>query len=604
MLELIKLLVVLDETQKAPWCYVHVLPHPGQVNSTHLTHAELERPHHFIETVAVLFSGIYLETFQEVGTHSNKSFFWPRQKPVDIHRAENRREHLGAQRKVWSQVRERQDHVQVVSKSIEKISINVDTVLLRSRIVSQKVGPHLVDGCLLLVLLQKAHHLSGCQHGIHDLQEILVYDILVSEDKRDVLILLACNDVQLFQVLHELYLTVCFGDGDLEQVVPRNECSQAGQRLLATAADSDQHGAATLLTNGSIYAHQVHHCILKQHEIHRLGRVFLVEPRQIFVSFSGHVREGLNRLIHFRRRILVVFSSRWLVSLEVTPPLGRGSAAGQRFSKVLSGKLVDYLVNLGLILLARKLVRKNAGALVPPQRHKLLLVHDHGLRGLQDALEHATELSQVEDVVEPLRCGQQHLLHLGPERDGGCRQVADQCHDAWVDALLGIEASTQNVAVDVVRTGGGGKHHVKEEELGLQPVWNVVPAPARVPHGSHILDVLDLLELPALVAVQEVEAPKLHELARELIGHLVVPLVHQGHRCIIQEHGEKFAPGRTERLSRLALHLPLHGPLQAQRRGGAAEVDPLREHHLQGVLVQEHLGCGSLRRTRRAHHQR
>ena len=62
---------------------------------------------------------------------------------------------------------------------------------------------HLVDGCLLLVLLQKAHHLfcawpfyafpecflslSGCQHGIHDLQEILVYDILVSEDKRDVL---------------------------------------------------------------------------------------------------------------------------------------------------------------------------------------------------------------------------------------------------------------------------------------------------------------------------------------------------------------------------------------------------------------------------------
>mmetsp|Transcript_52813 Transcript_52813/g.123985 ORF Transcript_52813/g.123985 Transcript_52813/m.123985 type:complete len:290 (-) Transcript_52813:6631-7500(-) len=289
MLELIKLLVVLDETQKAPWCNVHVLPHPGQVNSAHVTHAELERPHHFIETVAVLFSGIYLEVLQEVCTHRNKSFFGPWQKPIDVHGAENRREHLRPQRKVWSQMRERQHHVQVVSKSIEKIGINVDTVLLRSRIVSQKVGTHLVDGCLLLVLLQKAHHLSGCQHGIHDLQEVLVYYILVSEDKRDVLILLACNDVQLFQVLHELYLTVCFGDGDLEQVVARNEGSQTGQRLLATAADSNQHGTATLLTNGSVYAHQVHHCILKQHEIHGLGRVLLVEPCQILVGLSGHV---------------------------------------------------------------------------------------------------------------------------------------------------------------------------------------------------------------------------------------------------------------------------------------------------------------------------
>ena len=63
---------------------------------------------------------------------------------------------------------------------------------------------------------------------------------------------------------------------------------------------------------------------------------------------------------------------------------------------------------------------------------------------------------------------------------------------------------------------------------------DVVAAAARVDHGGDEVQVHDVGELARLL--QTVEAPHLQQLAHDLVGALVAPVVHQRQVDVVDEH--------------------------------------------------------------------
>eukprot|EP00563_Minutocellus_polymorphus_P015318 CAMPEP_0181055218 /NCGR_PEP_ID=MMETSP1070-20121207/19088_1 /TAXON_ID=265543 /ORGANISM="Minutocellus polymorphus, Strain NH13" /LENGTH=96 /DNA_ID=CAMNT_0023134527 /DNA_START=151 /DNA_END=441 /DNA_ORIENTATION=- len=76
--------------------------------------------------------------------------------------------------------------------------------------------------------------------------------------------------------IHESIDVVLLGEGDLEAFGTANVGSQAGQTLLATAADADEQSTATGCFNQANDARQMLEGILEQHQLHLAGGKFLV----------------------------------------------------------------------------------------------------------------------------------------------------------------------------------------------------------------------------------------------------------------------------------------------------------------------------------------
>jgi len=203
------------------------------------------------------------------------------------------------------------------------------------------------------------------------------------------------------------------------------------------------------------------------------------------------------------------------------------------------------------------------------------------LNDLEHALPDAAEIAQIEYVVEFGRGRQHlHLRHL-PDDSRHRNEVVDELNDLLIEPLR-TEVAAADDRKDLVDGAVGRQRAVKDGELALESLRDVVPTASRVDHRCQELDVDDVGELAGLL--EAVEALDLHRLAGNLVGDLVAPLVDDRHVDVVDEHGHALAARRTVRRSDAFLHVALHDALKQHRCRGGREVEALRQLFLRVVL--------------------
>mmetsp|Transcript_38460 Transcript_38460/g.64662 ORF Transcript_38460/g.64662 Transcript_38460/m.64662 type:complete len:404 (-) Transcript_38460:1477-2688(-) len=263
--------------------------------------------------------------------------------------------------------------------------------------------------------------------------------------------------------------------------------------------------------------------------------------------------------------------------------------------KVVLHLRVDEVDGPDLVLVGGELVAEDALALVLPQPHQVPLRALHlategrlfrsvsleaVAHGEHHALEHAAQLTHVEQVMELGGCGEHLQLHLLPHLHGHRHQLLGGLDGGLVERA-DVEAPLHERAEDVVDGRHRGQRRKEDAEVALEAVGDVVLPPAGGVHRRDVLHVHDKLHV-ADGLVQAIHAALLEQLAHDLIRHLVAPVIHRGHADIVYEDGHLLAAGRAESPSLPLLHRPLHRELEDIRRGERRESDGLA-HHLLGV---------------------
>lgn len=104
--------------------------------------------------------------------------------------------------------------------------------------------------------------------------------------------------------------------------------------------------------------------------------------------------------------------------------------------------------------------------------------------------------------------------------------------------------------------------------MPLKPIWNIVTTTTWVLHGTNIDKVLDVLEVTPLSLIQHVKSSLVHQLTHYFKSDLVAPLIHKGHRKIINEHGHHLALWWSKVLTDLEVTLGLDSGLEVRRKSG------------------------------------
>ena len=244
----------------------------------------------------------------------------------------------------------------------------------------------------------------------------------------------------------------------------------------------------------------------------------------------------------------------------------------------------DLLGEPRLVLLVDELVREDAHALVLPQREQHERVGERLEHvDVEDALEDAREVAQVEEVVELGGRGEHLGLDAVPDGDGHRHEVRGHLLDGIV--LGPAEAGARHGTEDLVDRGVRGQRHVHHVEVALGAVGDVVLARARVEHGAEDEHVDDARELARLVEAVEAAVLDLH--AHDLEGNLVAPLVDEGHGDVVDEAEHALVVGRAEGLALALLDRRLDLALEDGGRGRLRERH-LLEGHLDRVHRVEH----------------
>ena len=192
--------------------------------------------------------------------------------------------------------------------------------------------------------------------------------------------------------------------------------------------------------------------------------------------------------------------------------------------------------------------------------------------------------------------GWEHLgLDLVPEVDGDRHQLLGGGDDVRGEHVR-REASGDELTEDVVDGRHGREGHVEDAEVPLQTVGNIVlPAPRRV-HRREV-DAIDNHLHVSDGFLQGVHAALFQELADNLVGHLVTPVVHHGHGNVVDEDDHLLSGRWPEGSPRSLLNRRLDGNLERPRLREGRERDVLRGG---GVAVEpghELLDRGGLRRA-------
>ena len=187
-------------------------------------------------------------------------------------------------------------------------------------------------------------------------------------------------------------------------------------------------------------------------------------------------------------------------------------------------------------------------------RHLLAACVDHILLGEQDTLEDATQVAQVEDVVELGRCGQHACAHLSPQFDGCRRQFVDHGHARFAHISV-REATFEHLPENVVDGLHRRQNGVETEVVALESGRDVVATTLRRLHARHIANVLEYAEVAALVLLQETETAILDNLSHELEGRLVAPHINLGHTHIVEKQHQLLARWGAKVLASTLLNL-------------------------------------------------
>lgn len=96
-------------------------------------------------------------------------------------------------------------------------------------------------------------------------QELFVFDLCVTEQERDKLILHSYFEKDLFDVLSELRVVIIFGNLQTHRVIVCNERSQLRKGLSPAASQTNQQSTISRLSYNPQDDENMFECILKQH---------------------------------------------------------------------------------------------------------------------------------------------------------------------------------------------------------------------------------------------------------------------------------------------------------------------------------------------------
>mmetsp|Transcript_78729 Transcript_78729/g.197789 ORF Transcript_78729/g.197789 Transcript_78729/m.197789 type:complete len:235 (-) Transcript_78729:2334-3038(-) len=233
--------------------------------------------------------------------------------------------------------------------------------------------------------------------------------------------------------------------------MPGRVARQSSQGLLAGPSDANEHGAATLLLDRAVDLHHVHHGLVEQDQVHRLGWVLLVVPVPVEVRLLLHEVPRVGGLVDLGGTdrlagLLVILD----LALEVAEPGGLLVGLSQLLSEVLWHELSQHLVDMHFVHLPGQLVGEDPDALVLPEADEDGLVLDDVNRTVHHALEHAAQIPHVEDVVEAHGCGKQRALDLVPHIHRCRTQLLGELDDGWLRPGLGGELHLHDATEDHV----------------------------------------------------------------------------------------------------------------------------------------------------------
>ena len=189
---------------------------------------------------------------------------------------------------------------------------------------------------------------------------------------------------------------VGLADLDLVHVVAAEERGEAGEGLLARAADTDEQGVAPGLGDDARHAAHVADGVLEQDQVHRgVELVVLVERG------DEHPRDGVDRL-HARVRAVVVLPpfdkvAEQQVAGRKRPALGPGVV---EVLKVLLGGLPEQAVKGVEVRRGDEPVGVHPLALVQPEVDHVAGAPDGARRRGEQALKERGQVAEVELVVE------------------------------------------------------------------------------------------------------------------------------------------------------------------------------------------------------------
>ena len=206
------------------------------------------------------------------------------------------------------------------------------------------------------------------------------------------------HPVERLEVLAEEGLVVAARQRHAEDIAARRVRGEPRDRLLARAAHADEQRVAARQAHEPVDAHDVVEAVVKEDEVHGLvGHVVLLDHL---------VEDGLDRvevrhvLVEAHRVAAGALVLDGVVRQKVSEEDRVGKRAARFGREVLLHRLLDLLVEEGLVLVADHPVVEDAEDLVPLEADgggdAVDLVGHH----LHDPLGDAPEIAQVEDVVE------------------------------------------------------------------------------------------------------------------------------------------------------------------------------------------------------------
>ena len=503
----------------------------------------------------------------------------PRLEPVDDGAVDERGEVPRADPELVTDGREAEAHVQVLPHLVQE---EIPQVLRRVQDASLlHLLAHVVAHLLLLLVGHQVRDVSRAQQVVDVHEEALLDDLAVGHQERHRLALGASLLVQLEEVNLKVGHAVGRRDGNLENLKAADERGESGERLLAGAADADQHGVAAREIQDPGDSRHVVHGLVEEHEVHHsVALVVLVELVhqslvQLLVGIHRAVRAVVLRVVLYER---VVGDGASLDRLHVL------------ILEVLLGHGDSHVVELFDVADERHAIAEHALALVDPQPHEVRRVGVKLGKRAADALGDVGQLAEVPLVVKLDRRRQEGVGDQVVKLDGGVGNLLGVLGDVRIEVL--------EVPVDDLREHGGdhrlARHlHRKGGEVSLHARRDVERTGGGV-HARHVLAVEHLLEHDLLLVVP---ALVVDVLTRQLDRRLGVVLVHVGHVEIVEEVDHSLGAGRAEANSRLLLQRLLHDHL---KRGRVHEVVHVDRAEAPVLRVQRAQSLAHQRRLARA----
>jgi len=167
--------------------------------------------------------------------------------------------------------------------------------------------------------------------------------------------------------------------------------------------------------------------------------------------------------------------------------------------------------------------------------------------------------------MELVGSGEESVLHLVPDLDGSASETINDLVE-FVREELGLEGVLNDRTVDTVDVGR--ENHIENKELSLKSVGDIITTSTRMVHSTEILKIDDVLELASEILFKMVETTLFNELSDDFESDLIVPLVDEGHRDIIDENSHLLVARRRVVFTSLGIAFSFNRGLEVIGKSG------------------------------------